>query len=39
MGTVINVVDPDYKNPDPNPDPDKHQFADDKPKCSEYEPF
>jgi hypothetical protein len=32
------------KNPDPHqsdklePDPDPHQFADDKPKCMEYEP-
>jgi hypothetical protein len=24
-------------NPDPEPDPDPHQFADDKPKCMEYE--
>jgi hypothetical protein len=22
---------------DPEPDPDPHQFADDKPKCTEYE--
>ncbi len=24
---------------DPEPDPDLHQFADDKPKCMEYEPI
>jgi hypothetical protein len=24
---------------DPELDPDPHQFADDKPKCMEYEPF
>jgi hypothetical protein len=23
---------------DPEPDPDLHQFADDKPKCMEYDP-
>jgi hypothetical protein len=25
--------------PDPEPDQDPHQFADDKPKCMEYEPI
>ncbi len=35
----------DKLDPDPDPhqsdqmDPDRHQFADDKPKCMEYEPI
>jgi hypothetical protein len=26
-------------DPEPEPEPDPHQFADDKPKCMEYEPI
>jgi hypothetical protein len=40
-----NKVQNLYLHPDPNqsdkldPEPDLHQFADDKPKCMEYEPI
>jgi hypothetical protein len=48
-GSASGYASASIKNPDPNPDahqsykldpePDLHQFADDKPKCMEYDPI
>jgi hypothetical protein len=48
-GSAPGFASTSYKNQEPNPhqnykldpepDPDPHQFADDKPKCMEYEPI